>query len=117
MQSNKPKKILALPGADVSLGPNGEVVDSFNLVTDICKKIEPVGNGYAKLQGKFMRDAQRQQIKDGNTTDSKGKKIVVNDSDDDIVESPEKDSEQKHQENDHKEDYEKKRKKKTKEEI
>jgi len=117
MPSNQTKKLLTLPIADLSLAPEGQVVNSFNLVEGLCKKVEPVGNGYAKLQGKFMRDAQREQIKKGNTTDAKGKKIVVDDSDDEINSSPEKDGEQKDQEADHREDYEKKRKRKTKTEI
>ena len=62
MQGKITKKILALPSADLSLSNDGEVVSKFNIVEALGKKIEPVGKGYAKLQGKFLRDAQRKQI-------------------------------------------------------
>jgi len=41
--------MLALPPADPSLSTEGEVVSSFAIVSDLAKKIEQVGNGYAKL--------------------------------------------------------------------
>ena len=60
-QSKAPrKKMLALPPADPSLSSTGEVVSSFAIVADLAKKIEPVGKGYAKLQGKVLRSKQRQ---------------------------------------------------------
>ena len=42
-------KILALPPADPSRSAAGEVVASFAIVSDLKKKIEPVGKFYAKL--------------------------------------------------------------------
>ena len=76
------KRMLALPPADPSLSAVGEVVAPFAMVSDLAKKIEPVGKFYAKLQGKFLRSQQRQQIAEGNETDKRGRKIVVEDSDD-----------------------------------
>jgi len=53
MQGKITKKILALPSADLSILNGGEVISKFNIVEALSKKIEPVGKGYAKLQGKF----------------------------------------------------------------
>ena len=36
---------------------------SFAIVPELAKTIEPVGKFYALLQGKFERDAQREQIR------------------------------------------------------
>jgi hypothetical protein len=38
---------------------------SFTLCPDLAKTIEPVGKFYALLQGKVMRDTQREQIRQG----------------------------------------------------
>jgi hypothetical protein len=46
--------MFALMPSDVSIIEN-EVIKSFSLVPQLAKKIEPVGQAYAKLQGKFMR--------------------------------------------------------------
>lgn len=48
--------------ADPSVKVEGSILSTFSLVT---KKIEPVGKGYAKLQGKVMRNEQRQLNADG----------------------------------------------------
>jgi hypothetical protein len=43
------RSLLALPPADSSLPASGKVVASFAMVSALAKKIEPVGEGYAKL--------------------------------------------------------------------
>jgi len=53
-------RILALPLADSTLSQEGVVTSTFNIVSELARKIEPVGNAYAKLQGKFMRNTQRE---------------------------------------------------------
>jgi len=40
---------LALPPADPSLSAEGKVSGSFAIVSDLAKKIEPVGKAFAKL--------------------------------------------------------------------
>jgi len=48
----------ALPPSDPALlKPE---IHSFSLVPGLAKFIEPVGQVYATLQGKFMRDQQRE---------------------------------------------------------
>lgn len=101
--------MLALPPSDTTLKTEGEIFDDYSLGPK--KSIEPVGKSYAKLQGKFHRAMLRQQIAEGKDTDKKGRKIVVEDSDEE-----EKGESQEFSEGQTK-DFEKKRKKKTKEEI
>ena len=81
MDSLPVKKLLCLPPIDPEfVGKPPQIIDSFAIVPDLSKKIENCGQGYAKLQGKFMRAKQRQDVADGKDTDKKGKKIVVDDS-------------------------------------
>lgn len=106
------KKLLCLPPIDPDfVGKPPKIMDSFAIVSDLSKKIENVGQGYAKLQGKFFRAHQRKNIADGKDTDKKGKKIVVEDS-----EESEEEKKSGEGEGDE-EDYSKKRKKRTKEDI
>lgn len=95
--------MLALPTSDKT---EPEIYEKVSIGPQ--KEIEPVGKSYAKLQAKYHRAALRKQIAEGNDTDKKGKKIVVEDSDEE-----EKDEFTEGQTK----DFEKKRKKKTKEEI
>lgn len=79
----------------------------------MSKKIEPAGHFYAKLQGKIYRASQRKLAADG-VRDKRGKKIEVEDSEEDEeLKGAGSDEEAKAKEK----DYGKKRKAKTKEEI
>jgi hypothetical protein len=52
---------LPLPPSDPNL--KAPEAYSFAMVPELAKTIEPVGKFYALLQGKVMRDQQREQIR------------------------------------------------------
>ena len=52
---------LPLPPSDPNL--TAPEAYSFAMVPELAKTIEPVGKFYALLQGKVMRDQQREQIR------------------------------------------------------
>ena len=72
------------------------------IVSELAKKIEPVGEAYAKLQGKFLRNQQRNDIKSGTWeyTDKGGKKLVVEDSEQSGESDEEEESEEEKEEGD-----------------
>jgi len=76
------KRVLSLSAPDMSLPAKGKVESTFAIVPALAKNVEPIGQKYAKLQGKFYRAALRALIAKGTTTDKDGKKIEVEDSED-----------------------------------
>ena len=71
------KRVLSLSAPDMSLPAKGKVESTFAIVPALAKNVEPIGQKYAKLQGKFYRAALRALIAKGTTTDKDGKKRTI----------------------------------------
>ena len=113
-QTKKKQNLIALMPADPELAKledQSEVLSTMAIVPDLAKKIEAVGEGYAKLQGKFFRNQQRNDIKAGNSAQNmiEDSESSASSDEDDMEELKEGDTNVK--------DTENKRKKKTKEQI